>query len=450
MILRAGDSPALSDELRRRAWLCTGETADYDPVLDLVGSASIVLIGEASHGTHEFYRERARITKRLIEEKGFTAVAVEADWPDADRVHCYVTCLGHDRSAIEALAGFERFPQWMWRNADVVEFVEWLRLRNLDVGEPKRQCGFYGMDLYSLHGSMRAVLRYLDRVDPEAARRARCRYACFDHTGEDPQAYGYVASVDLERSCEDEVVRQLLELRQRAADYARRDGRRAADAFFSAEQNARLVRNAEVYYRSMFRGRQSSWNLRDRHMAETLDTLMGHLASTGVAPKIVVWAHNSHLGDARATEMGGFGELNVGQLVRERFDHDAVLIGQTTHAGVVTAASDWDAPAEYKTVLPSRPDSWERVFHDVGLPRFIVPIRGDPWMRDSLKGPRLERAIGVIYAPATERASHYFEARLAEQFDLVLHIDETTALEPIERVAPEEIEEPAETFPSGM
>lgn len=447
---RAFRRPALPDVLRERVRLSTGDDGDHDAIIDLARSADIVLIGEASHGTHEFYRERASITRRLIEELGFTAVAVEADWPDADRVHGYATGTGHDRTAVDALAGFERFPQWMWRNADVVAFIDWLRLRNLEVGDPRRQCGFYGMDLYSLHGSMRAVLRYLDRVDPDAARRARYRYACFDHAGEDPQAYGYAASFDIDRSCEDEVVRQLLELRQRAADYARRDGRRAADAFFSAEQNAVLVRNAEVYYRSMFRGRVSSWNLRDRHMAETIERLASHLAREGVAPKIVVWAHNSHLGDARATAMGRAGELNVGELVRERFGHGALLIGQTTHTGFVTAASSWDGPAEHKAVVPSLEESWERVFHDVGVPRFLVPIRGDARMREALDGVRLERAIGVIYLPETERASHYFGARIADQFDLVLHIDETTALEPLEMIPFEEAEEPAETFPSGV
>ncbi len=449
--MRRQSSERFADELRERVRLCPDDRVDHDALLDLIGDRRVVLIGEASHGTHEFYRERAELTKRLIVERGFTAVAVEADWPDADRVHCYVTCQGHDRTGIDALAGFERFPQWMWRNADVLEFIEWLRLRNIDVGDPAKQCGFHGLDLYSLHRSMRAVVHYLDRVDPDAAERARFRYACFDHVNDDPQAYGYVASMDLGRSCEDAVVRQLLELRQRASEYAPRDGRRDADAFFSAEQNARLVRNAEVYYRSMFRGRASSWNLRDRHMAETLEALVTHLGTTTRAtPKVVIWAHNSHVGDARATELGNGGELTLGQLARERFGADAVLIGQTTHTGFVTAASDWDAPAEHKAVNPSLAGSWERLFHDVGVPRFVVPIRDDPWLRERMSAALLERAIGVIYLPRTERRSHYFTAILGEQFDAVIHIDETTAVEPIELVAVREDEEVAETYPTGI
>jgi erythromycin esterase-like protein len=438
-----------ADALRARVTLLPGSGDDWAPLLGRIGDASIILLGEASHGTHEFYHERAEITKRLIEERGITAVVVEADWPDADRVNAYVRGRGHDDSGLDALEGFERFPQWMWRNADVLDFVEWLRIHN--IGRPAAErCGFYGMDLYSLYGSIRAVLRYLERVDPAAAQRARYRYACLDHTGEDPQSYGYAAAFDLTRSCEDDVVHQLLELRERAADLARRDGRPAADAFFSAEQNARVVANAERYYRSMFHGRVSSWNLRDEHMAETVDELLAHLErENGARPKMALWAHNSHLGDARATQMGEQGELNVGQLMRERFGDAVFSIGFTTHTGTVTAASAWDGPAETKPVRPSLPGSYERLFHDTEVPRFFVDLH-DPALRALLHAPRLERAIGVIYAPHTERASHYFFARLADQFDAVIHIDTTTAVEPIERMPLIEQEEPAETFPSGV
>src|SRR5579862_2815307 len=327
--------------IRQSAHSLTGEAADFDFLLKTIGESRFVLLGEASHGTHEFYRLRAQITKRLITEKNFTAVAVEADWPDAYRVNQFVRFESDDEDAIDALAGFRRFPAWMWRNADVLDFVGWLR--NYNEHRHSKQVGFYGLDLYSLHASMQAVLDFLDKVDPEAARRARHRYACFDHFGEDTQAYGYAAGYGLSKSCENEVVGQWMEMRRRAADLAYRDGRVARDAFFFAEQNARLVKNAEEYYRSMFQERTFSWNLRDRHMAETLDALMHHL---GPKAKITVWAHNSHLGDARATEMGQRGELNLGQLVRQRYGKQAMLVGFTTHSGTVTAASGWDNPAE--------------------------------------------------------------------------------------------------------
>jgi erythromycin esterase-like protein len=426
----------------------TGAVDDYDPLLSLIGDARYVLLGEASHGTHEFYRARAEITQRLIREKGFTAVAVEADWPDAYRVNCYVRGAGSEQDAEEALRGFERFPTWMWRNSDVLDFTGWLRAHN--EGLPgNAKAGFYGLDLYSIHASIGAVLTYLEKVDPEAARRARTRYACFDQFGEDTQAYGYVAGLGLSKSCEDDVVHQLLELRRRAADYARRDGRVAADEFFYAEQNARLVKNAEQYYRSMFRGRVSSWNLRDRHMAETLEALVTHLGSGHPAPKVVVWAHNSHLGDARATEMGRQGELNIGQLVREKHGREAVLVGFTTYRGTVTAASDWGAAAERKVVRPGLPDSYEALFHEVGIPRFLLALRGARAAAD-LREPRLERAIGVIYRPETERLSHYFQAQLPDQFDAVLHFDETRAVEPLERTPRWETGEVPETFPTGI
>src|SRR5437879_12295625 len=272
--------------VRETAHRLTGSAQDYDPLLERVGNARFVLLGEASHGTHEFYHERAQITQRLIKEKGFTAVAVEADWPDAYRVNRYVHAASDDVFAIEALADFRRFPTWMWRNTDVVEFLEWLRAYNDALPAGAEKVGFYGLDLYSLHASMKAVLRYLEKVDPEAANRARERYACFDHVGEDTQAYGLMTRLNLSKSCEEEVVGQLLELQHRAADYARRDGHLAEDELFYAEQNARLVKNAEEYYRSVFLEEVSSWNLRDRHMAETLDALASHLGRKGGRAKI--------------------------------------------------------------------------------------------------------------------------------------------------------------------
>jgi erythromycin esterase-like protein len=411
----------------------------YQDLLDTIGNASLVLIGEASHGTHEFYEQRAQITKLLIEHKGFHAVAVEADWPAAQRVHRYVMNESSDDSAAAALSDFTRFPAWMWRNTVIVEFVEWL----------KGRAGFFGIDLYSLYASMDAVLKYLDKIDPEAAARARRRYACFEHFGEDPQEYGYASTAGMVESCEDDVVRQLLDLRQHAGEYARRDGRLAEDEFFFAEQNARLARNAERYYRAMFRGRESSWNLRDRHMAETVEELVRHLGKRVREPKVVVWAHNSHLGDARATEMGWQGELNVGQLVRERFGEKAYLIGFSTYDGTVTAASEWDGPAERKLVRPGMAGSYERSFHELDEPSFWLDLRA-PALRAILREERLQRAIGVIYLPRTERQSHYFHVRLAEQFDAMLHFDTTRAVRPLEIESDWQHEESPQTFPSAL
>jgi erythromycin esterase-like protein len=435
--------------LRDVAHPLRGTSDDFDPLLALIGGARFVLIGEASHGTHEFYRIRAEITKRLIREKGFQAVAVEADWPDAYRVNRFVHGRGSDTDATDALGGFKRFPQWMWRNADVLDFVGWLRAHNEGQREDAK-VGFYGLDLYSMHASIEAVLRYLAVVDPAAAERARFRYACFEHFGEDAQAYGYAASVGLTPSCERAVVDQLIELRLAAADYAHRDGRVAADDLFFAEQNARLVRNAERYYRAMFGSRTQSWNLRDQHMAETLDSLIAFLGANGSSAKVVLWAHNSHLGDARATELGAGGELNVGQLVRQRYGRDATLIGFTTCTGTVTAASNWDEPAERKVVRPALPESFEALFHEVGLGNFSLDLSAGGGAAETLARPRLERAIGVIYRPETERLSHYFQARLPAQFDAILHYDVTRAVEPLERTGVWERGELPETYPSAL
>jgi erythromycin esterase-like protein len=415
----------------------------------MVGDSRFVLIGEASHGTHEFYRIRAEITKRLIREKGFSAIAIEADWPDAYRVNRYVQGRGADSDATQALGGFKRFPQWMWRNADILEFTGWLRAYN-DATQAPRKVGFYGLDLYSMHASMEAVLSYLRVVDPQAALRAQQRYACFEQFGESPQAYGYAATAGLAPSCENEVVAQLIELQKSAAAYATRDGRLASDDLFFAQQNARVVLNAERYYRAMFGNRASSWNLRDRHMAATLDALIAFLEFDRRSPKIVVWAHNSHLGDARATEMADRGEMNVGQLVRERWGRAALLVGFSTYSGTVTAASDWDAPAERKTVRPALEGSYEALFHETGLRNFFLGLRGNSPAVLGLRQPRLERAIGVIYRPETERLSHYFHARLPHQFDAVFHYDVTRAVEPLERTGLWDQGELPETYPSEL
>ncbi|HWC31501.1 MAG TPA: erythromycin esterase family protein [Actinomycetota bacterium] len=417
---------------------------DLDAVLDHVGDAELVLIGEASHGTDEFYRVRADITKRLVSERGFKAVAVEADWPDAERVNRFVTHPGDDSNGNEALSGFRRFPTWMWRNDVVLEFVEWLREHNAAQGEAP--VGFFGLDLYSLNASREAVIRYLERVDREAAERARRRYSCFDPYREDLQDYGLTTLYGEPEPCRDEVVAQLGDLRQRGIEYASRDGRVAQEEFFFAERNAALVRDAEAYYRAMYAGGAESWNLRDRHMAETLESLRRYLERLGREPKVVVWAHNSHLGDARATEMGAAGELNLGQLAREAYGRRVRNVGFTTNAGTVTAASRWGGAAERKRVRPALRGSFEALFHETGVPEFVLLPGSDHALADGL-GRRLERAIGVIYRPETERASHYFHARLADQFDVVIHVDETRALRPLEPMSEWDPGEPPETYP---
>jgi erythromycin esterase-like protein len=435
--------PGLREQLRPLA-----SAAADDRLVQQLSGARLALLGEASHGTHEFYAERAALTQRLVREHGFGAIVVEADWPDAWRVNRYIRGLSDDRDAAAALSGFERFPTWMWRNTVVRDFVEWLREHNTG-RPPSQQVGFYGMDLYSLFSSMRAVLAYLDAIDPEAAQRARSRYACFDHFGEDSQAYGYAASFGLKSSCEDEVIQQLREMNRRAADFVASSSQDRDELFF-AQQNARLVRNAEEYYRSMFHGRVSSWNQRDSHMVETLQALDKHLAALGSPPRMVVWAHNSHLGDASATEMGDMGEWNVGQLARDRWSSEAVLVGFSTHRGTVTAASEWDGTAERKRVRPGLPGSYEDLFHQVGEQRFWLQLRDNGGLAELLRERRLQRAIGVIYAPQTERLSHYFQTHLPSQFDLMIHIDETRALQPLVPEPAWHAGEPAETYPTGL
>lgn len=447
---RTRDIDAIGESIYR----LRGAAVDYDPLLAAIGDARVVLIGEASHGTKEFYAERATITKRLVAERAFGAVCIEGDWPDAYRVDCFVRGRSSVRTPEDALAGFKRFPTWMWRNEVVRDFVQWLRAHN-DRTPAHAQAGFYGLDLYSMYGSIQAVLSYLQRIDPEAAHRARQRYSCFDHFGDDSQSYGYATAANLAETCEQDAIRQLVDLRTSALDYASRDGRPAADDFFSAEQNARLILNAETYYRSMYRGRASSWNLRDSHMMETLEAVEAHLKRTGRTPKIVVWAHNSHLGDARHTDMRRRGELNLGQLARERHGDSAFLIGFSTNTGTVTAAHDWDEPGHQMRVRPALPDSYERVLSRVSAefqtPHYLMLMR-DEAVTDALSTPKLQRAIGVIYRPETERMSHYYEVDLAQQFDAMIHIDETSALRGLEPGEEWErgVDEPPETFPTGM
>lgn len=442
----AGRAPSESDTIRN----CLVPLGGKNAALPDVGDAHFVLLGEATHGTREFYAERARITRWLVEEKGFAAVAVEADWPDAYRVNRYVRGSGSDITAEEALSGFKRFPTWMWLNSVVLEFTEWLRRLNQSRGEEER-VGFYGLDLYSLYSSMHEVISYLDRVDPEAARRARERYSCFDHYGEDGRTYAYAAAFGAGDSCESEALAQLTELHRASFEYALRDGMPAGEEHFYAEQNAKTVKAAEEYYRTMIQGHTTSWNLRDRHMVETLEDLAAHLARRqGEPPKIVVWAHNSHLGDARTTEMGMRGEINVGQLVRERHPEDCFLLGFTTYEGTVTAARAWGMEPERMTVRPGTRGSFEELLHEAGEPAYLLDLKPGSPAAEVLAATRLERAIGVVYLPATERASHYFRARLADQFDAVIHVDKTQAVQPLERVQGWDRGELPETFPHAV
>ena len=437
----------LVDAVKSEARSLPGYPDDYDALLDRIGEARFVLVGDASHGTHEFYRERVRLTRRLIEDKGFTAVAAEADWPDAYRVNRYVRGQGKDRSAPEALSDFQRFPRWMWRNEDVQGFVDWLRHHNGH--HQDRMVGFYGIDLYSLHRSMAAVVEYLEGVDPEAAQRARKRYSCFEPYGQDPQQYGLATAYGTDEPCEDEAVAQLVELRRRENELVR-DGLLAEDEHFYAEQNARLALNAERYYREMFRGRQDTWNLRDTHMADTIDALVQHQEEQGQRAKVVVWAHNSHLGDARATEVSWQqGQQNVGQFMRERWPGETYIIGFSTYHGEVTAADDWGLPAKRKRVRPGLLGSHEELFHQVGIPKFWLDLREPNAATAGLREERLQRFIGVIYRPETERRSHYYHARLSEQYDALLYFDQTGALMPLDRTSGWEDGELPDTYPTG-
>jgi erythromycin esterase-like protein len=421
------------------------EDPAFGRMFDRFADARLVLLGEASHGTSEFYRARAAITRRLIEEHGFNMVAVEADWPDAATIDRQVR---HKPPRADGEAPFTRFPTWMWRNTEFDGFVRWLRGHN-EARTPEARVSFHGLDLYNMNASISAVIDYLDEVDPEAAAIARQRYGCLKPWREDPAVYGRIAMREGHARCEAGVVATLRDLFARQRDYAAADG----DDFLDAAQNARLVANAEAYYRAMYYGSAASWNLRDEHMFDTLDLLM---RSKGCDAKAVVWAHNSHIGDARFTDMGeSRDELNLGQLARENYGEEACLIGFGTHTGTVAAADDWDAPMKIKRINPSRPDSYERLAHDSGVERFLLDLREGMHdeLRDELMEQRLERFIGVIYRPDTERWSHYSSASLPAQFDAYVWFDTTSAVTPLP--APDGAEQPEhaaadDTYPFGL
>ena len=394
------------------------DTVDLGPLLERIGDARIVLLGEATHGTSEFYRMRERISRELIVKKGFRFIAIEGDWPDAARVDHYVR---HREYPPSEWTAFARFPTWMWRNNEVRDFVNWLRQHNA-VTKPEARVAFHGLDLYSLYVSIRAVLNYLEQVDPEAAKVARQRYGCLTPWQGDPATYGHAALTGSYRTCEPHVVRALKELLENRVAYAEHDGER----FFDAVQNARLVTNAERYYRIMYYGSRASWNLRDEHMF----TLKSLLAFYGPASKAIVWAHNSHVGDSAATEMTLRGDHNIGHLCRQEFGDSAYLVGFGTNSGTVAAASDWGGPMEIKKVQPALPKSYEQLGHATEHPRFMLSLRdrADLTGEQGLGKPQLERAIGVVYRPETERASHYFQAILPRQFDEYIWFDDTRAV----------------------
>ncbi len=398
------------------------DSGDIEALIERIGDARVVLLGEATHGTSEFYRMRARITRELVARGGFDFVAVEADWPDAARIDEYV--LGDVRSSRHAFTPFARFPRWMWRNEETHAFVDWLRTFNTE--NRQRRVGFHGLDLYSLFTSIAAVVAYLEEVDPAAAAVARHRYGALTPWQKDPAAYGRAVLVGRYESSEHAVVAMLKEMLERRGDYAQRDG----DRFYDAAQNARLVANAERYYRAMYYGAVASWNLRDSHMFETLRSL---LAFYGPAARGIVWEHNSHVGNAQATEMGARGEHNVGQLARATFGREAYIVGFGTDHGTVAAASNWDEPMQRMVVRAAHSESYERLFHDSAIGAFLLHLREPRQraLRDELAAARLERAIGVVYRPETELASHYFTASLPRQFDEYIWFDETRAVAPL-------------------
>jgi erythromycin esterase-like protein len=434
--LRSDDRPVLDLLTRFAEPLPALESLEFGARFERFGGAKIVLLGEATHGTSEFYRARAAISRALIERHGFNIVAVEADWPDAARVDRFVR---HKSPELSAERAFSRFPTWMWRNLEVHDFVLWLRAHN-EAFAPEQRVEFRGLDIYSLGSSIAAVLAYLDKNDPEGAKEARRRYGCLTPWQDEPARYGRAVLYG-RRPCEPEVVAQLQDLLNARLDGIRQDG----EAFFDAAQNARIVRAAEQYYRIMYEGSRESWNLRDRHMFDTLQQLV--TARPGA--KAIVWAHNSHIGNAAATSMGWEGEFNVGELCRTTYGDEAVSVGFGTDHGTVGAADDWDEPMRIKNVLPARSDSWERLFRDsaqaCSLTDWHPHARGD--LREALSQPRTERAIGVVYRPETEYLSHYFKAALAEQFDAFVWFEQTRAITPL---GPESARAMPETYPFGL
>ncbi len=397
--------------LERASSQIVGATNDYDPLMELIGDARFVLLGASTCGTHEFCAAPARITRRLIEEKGFTAVALDADWPDVLRVNRYVQGSG-DRNAVQALDDFYHFPTWEWRNAAVLDFVEWLHDYNASHGTTIR---VHGLDFYNLHASSELVIADLDQVDPAAARRMRhrCAYPCFDEFGADARAYGHTSSLGIDAACEDELVERLVELRNRSSGFVMANRQITPPALFGVELWATLSRDAPTYYRGLLGDRALSWNLRNRHLAVVLEELAAYLERSTGGGKVVVWAHNTQVGDARATELCDRGEVSLGQIIRERHGSDVVLVGLSTYYGTVTAASEWGGPVEQGALPAAVPDSFEALFHDVTHPRFLLSLRQGGELTELLGQARRQRALGIVYRPAIEPRNHYIHGRCA-------------------------------------
>ncbi len=458
--MAAATAPAAGPESSRRAAVgalraaahpLRGDRRDYDPLLERIGQARIVLLGEASHGTHELYRERARVTRRLLAEHGFTAVTVAASWADAYRVNRYVHGIDNaDLDAEAALRGFRRFPSWMWRNADMVDFVAWLHAHNVGVQRSARKVGFYGLDMYGLSSSTGAVIAFLAARDAGGVERARARYECLQSFAEDSAGYARAVLRDLPESERAAVIDELIQRRRLTAVRLRADGLAPDDERFFSECDSAVETAADGYYRTIFGERTNSWNLRDRHLADTLDQLLVHLDGRGERARVIVWAHNSHVGDARHTHLAERGEQSLGQLLRDRHGEDVVSVGFTTYVGSVTAASRWDGPPERKHLRGALPASHEALLHETQLPAFLLCPLGAGDAGAALRAKRLERAIGVIYIPDRERASHYFEATLADQFDALVHVDATRAVEPLEHSPSWSAGESAEPYPSAL
>ncbi len=443
------DDQVVIDMIEQHMHVLQDADNDYDPLIEYVGDAEIVLLGEATHGTREFYRARAEITKRLIKEKGFKLIAIEGDWPDTFRVNQYVKKSGNDKNGIEALKDFKRFPAWMWRNQEVADFIEWLRMHNAAERENSK-VGFYGLDLYSLHRSMEAVIELLQTIDPESAQKAREHYSCFD-AFLDPQYYGQYATLYPDQSCRQGALDQLVDLRKKEIDFYKNCTLGDRECRLYLEQNAVVVANAERYYRSMFEGYPAqSWNIRDQHMAETVDALLKYGTNNGNPAKLIIWAHNSHLGNARATQMARHGEINLGQLLKERYGKEVISVGFSTYTGTVSAASNWGGQVERKQVRPALEGSYEALFHELPFENIMLFTHEDERIKEILMVERLQRAIGVIYVPHRERQSHYFFAHLPEQFDVMIHFDITHAVEPLEKSTVWSAGVMPETYPFGV
>ena len=425
-----------------------GTERNYDPLLQLVGEAKIVVLGAQTHGTHEFCSERAQITRRLIIEKGFQAIALEGDWPDVSRLNEYVRGNGIDPDSNSALSGFTAFPAWLWRNADMLDFIGWLKSWNDLREDQSEKAGIYGLDLYGLHKSIAEVVSGLKKIDPTMASEIKECYRCFEEAN-GGRRYGFAADIGIRKSCEEEALKALVELRRKRAEITRKAGKTFDEELFSAEQNAYLVEDAERYYRAMFRDRTMAWNLREVHMQRAAQLLMRHLEKNHAAPKLVIWVHNLHAGDARAEEPSVAAKINLGQLLREQYGHEVVLVGFTTHSGTVTAALDWwDSPPEQLVLPPAIQGSHEEVFHELDSPDFMLNLRSN--RIQLLAEPRLQRTVGIVYRPDMEIDHQYFKVRLNAQFDAILHFDKTRAVEPIEHTTGWDRAEMPETFPTGV